>query len=289
MFTKDKLKLLAVDTFYDVIGSIFYALGIYTFALNASFAPGGVSGLSLIVNHLFGFPVGITSLALNIPIVIVSYKVLGKFFLFKSLKTMVINTFFIDIVFPHLPVYTGNPFIASIFTGVSVGAGLALIYMRGSSTGGVDFLTLSIKKKFPHFTMGQLTLVVDGVVICLGGIVYGNVDALLYGIIATFASTQIMDSIMYGAGSGKLVIIISDYGMEIAKAIDKAVDRGSTLINAVGTYSGEKRDMLLCACSKNEVFKVRAAAHSVDDKALVVITESNEVFGEGFKDLDYEK
>lgn len=133
------LKTFAVDTVYDVVGSILFAIGVYTFAKSADFAPGGVSGLALICNYLWDLPIGTMTLIINIPIIIISYKVVGRKFLLKSFKTMVISTLFLDLVFPLTPLYTGNSFLAAIFSGVFMGAGLALIYMRGSSTGGCCF------------------------------------------------------------------------------------------------------------------------------------------------------
>ena len=276
------VKNFAIDTAYDIAGSILFAIGIYTFAKSADFAPGGVSGLALIFNHLFDVPIGTMTLVLNIPIVLISFKLLGKRFFLKSLKTMIISTFFLDVVFPRLPLYVGNSFSAAIFTGVFVGAGLALIYMRGSSTGGSDFLIISIKKLVPHLSIGQITLFTDAVVIILGGLVFKNIDAMLYGAISTFAASAIIDNIMYGAGSGKLAIIITTDGMATAARISEETERGATLVRAIGPYSGTERHLLLCACSKSEIFKVRNAAHSVDASAFVMITEASEVFGEGF-------
>ena len=183
------LKTFAVDTVYDVVGSILFAIGVYTFAKSADFAPGGVSGLALICNYLWDLPIGTMTLIINIPIIIISYKGVGRKFLLKSFKTMVISTLFLDLVFPLTPLYTGNSFLAAIFSGVFMGAGLALIYMRGSSTGGTDFLIVTIKKLKPHFSMGQVTLMTDLVVIVLGGFVFGNIDAVLYGVISTYAAS----------------------------------------------------------------------------------------------------
>ena len=195
------LKTFAVDTVYDVVGSILFAIGVYTFAKSADFAPGGVSGLALICNYLWDLPIGTMTLIINIPIIIISYKVVGRKFLLKSFKTMVISTLFLDLVFPLTPLYTGNSFLAAIFSGVFMGAGLALIYMRGSSTGGTDFLIVTIKKLKPHFSMG-VTLMTDVVVIVLGGL-FGNIDAVLYGVISTYAASVIIDKIIYGAAAAK--------------------------------------------------------------------------------------
>lgn len=278
-----KVKDFMMDLPYDVVGSILYALGVYTFAKSSNFAPGGVSGLALIFNYLWGLPIGTMSLVFNIPIVIISYKVLGKWFLLKSLKTMAISTLFLDVVFPLFPMYMGNPFLAAVFSGVAMGAGLALIYMRGSSTGGTDFLIVAAKKLFPHFSMGQITMLADGVIIVLGWPVYGNMDSVLYGVVSAFAASVVVDKIMYGAGAGKLAIIITTQGKSIAQRIDEVVGRGSTLIGATGAYSEAERDLVLCACSKSEIYKVQSAAHEIDPDAFVMVTEANEVFGEGFK------
>ncbi|MBD5095144.1 MAG: YitT family protein [Subdoligranulum sp.] len=277
-----RLRALAADLVYDALGSILFALGVYTFAKSADFAPGGVTGLALLLNHLWRWPIGTTTLALNIPIILLSYRVVGRKFLFKSFRTMVISTFFLDLVFPHTPAYTGSPLLAAVFSGVFMGAGLALVYMRGSSTGGTDFLIFTVKKLRPHFSMGQVTLLIDLSVILLGGIFFRNIDALLYGAICTYAQSLVIDKVMYGAGSGKLAIIITKDGPAAARAIDAETSRGATLVRAIGAYSGAERHLVLCACSKSEIFKVRNAVHSIDESAFVMITEASEVFGEGF-------
>lgn len=275
-------KIFAVDTLYYVAGSILYALGLYTFALNASFAPGGISGVAIILHKYTTMPIGILALLLNIPLIIICAKILGLSFIFKSLWAMIISTFFIDYVFPLFPTYKGDHLLAAMFTGILLGAGHAIIYMRGSSTGGSDFIIMAIKKKRPHFSVGQISLAIDAFVIIAGGIVFGNIDAVLFGIISSFAATVTMDNVLYGAGSGKLAIIITDFGQEIANAISNEVDRGSTLLKATGTFTGEEREMLLCACSKSQLYKVRTTAHSIDPTAMIMISEASEVFGEGF-------
>lgn len=282
MLHQSKLRVFVVDTLYSVAGSILYAMALITFAQNAQFAPGGISGLSLIVNRFTGWPIGLVSVALNIPIVLVCLRVIGTRFLVKSLWTILINTIFLDYIFPLVPVYTGNRLLASMFTGVLMGAGLALIYMRGSSTGGADFLIMTVKKLRPSFSVGQISLAIDALIIVAGGFAFKDVDSVLYGIVSAFALTFTMDNVLYGAGSSKLAIIITNQGQRIAEAISNETGRGSTLVRAVGTYTGKEREMLYCACGKNEIYKVRTAARAVDPDALVMITEANEVVGEGF-------
>lgn len=271
------------DILYDISGSILYAAGIYTFAGNAGFAPGGVSGLALIMDHLWGFPVGTMTLLLNIPLVIISYRAVGRQLLIKSAVTMVISSLFLDVIFPMFPVYSGDRLIASVCSGAFLGAGMALFYLRGSSSGGIDFLALTIKKKRPHMTIGVITMLIDLVVILLGWPVFGDVDAVLYGVLATFVSTVVIDKILYGAGAGTLAIIITEKGEETAERISERAGRGVTSLRAVGAYTRTDREVLLCACSKAEAYLVKSAVQEADDKAFFMFTETSEVFGEGFK------
>ena len=278
------IKQIALDLIYDIAGSILYAAGIYTFAGNGGFAPGGVSGLALIMNHLWALPVGTVTLLLNIPLIAISYRTVGKRLLIKSGVTMVISTIFLDVVFPLFPAYSGNRMMAALFSGVFLGAGMALFYIRGSSSGGIDFLALTIKKKKPHITIGIITMLIDLAVILLGVPVFGDIDSVLYGVLATFVATAVIDKILYGIGAGTLAVIVTGKGKETAKRIAAAVDRGVTSLNAVGAYTGQERDVLLCACSKAEAYMIRAAVREADKEAFIMFTETSEVFGEGFKD-----
>ena len=277
------MKELATDLFFEVSGSVLFGIGVYTFALKGEFAPGGLSGLALIVNALWGLPVGAVTLALNVPIVLLTFRTLGRRFFLKSLRTMLISNIFIDLVLPLFPVYQGSRLLAAGFSGVLMGAGLSLVYMRGSSTGGADFLIHAAKRKAPHISFGSISLMLDGVIILLGVPAFGDIDSALYGMVSAFALTIVMDKIMYGAGSGKLVLVITTRAGAVAKAIDRAVERGSTLVDVTGAYSGAARQMVMCACSNNEVFKVRQAAYREDRGALVMVCEASEVFGEGFR------
>lgn len=278
-----RTKELSIDLLFELIGSILFGLGVYTFAYHAEFAPGGISGVALILNHMIPvLPIGFLTMLLNVPIILCTFRTLGRDFFIRSLRTMLISNLIIDLVLPRLPAYTGSRLLAALFSGIFMGAGLALIYMRGSSTGGADFVIHAAKRKMPHVSFGQISLVMDAVIILMGVPVFGDIDSALYGMINAFSLTIVMDKILYGAGSGKLALIITDYGPEISKAIDRTVERGSTLVDVVGSYSGQHKFMVMCACSNNEICKVRSAAHEVDHRAMVMVCEANEVFGEGF-------
>ena len=197
---------------------------------------------------------------------------------------MVISAFFMDIIFPMFPSYTGNPLLAAIFTGALSGAGLALIYMRNSSTGGTDFLILSVRKKAPHLSIGQITLAIDGCVILLGGIVFGSIDAVLLGIITTVVTSTVVDKIMSGFEAGKMAMVITNHGTSIAEVIGRDIGRGVTIMDVTGAFSGESRQMLMCACSKSQVYNLRRIVSKIDPTAMIMICPFDEAFGLGFKD-----
>ena len=241
-----------------------------------------MSGLALIMNYLWHLPIGLTTLVLNLPLILLSYKIVGKEFLLKSFKTICISTFFPDVIFPHFPVYTGSRLMAALFSGIFLGIALALFYMRGSSSGGTDFLTMSVKVLRPHLSIGMITMLIDLVIIFLGWPAFGTIDAVLYGLTATILTSLVIDKIMYGMGSGTLLIIITDKGEEVAARISDVIDRGSTEIKARGSYTQDNKDVLLCACSKSQAYMVRRLAHEVDKNVFIMVTETNEVYGEGF-------
>ena len=277
-----KTGRIAADILYDIAGSILYAAGIWTFAKNADFAPGGISGLSLILNHIWGFPLGLTTLLLNLPLAIISYKVVGKEFLLKTAVSMVISTIFLDLIFPLTPIYRGHRILAAVYSGVCLGAGMALFYMHGSSSGGIDFIAMVVKKKKPYFSLGVITMVIDIVIITLGWPAFGNVDAVLYGVASTSAAAIVVDKILYGIAAGTLAIVITEKGREAARQISEVTDRGVTILGGTGNYTGEGREVLLCACSKSEAYRVKNAALEADEGAFLMFTETSEVFGEGF-------
>ena len=279
-----KIRTLLIDQLYNIAAGLLYAVSICYFAQNADFAPGGLSGLALIGNHLWNLPIGITTLVLNVPLILLSLKFLGRSFLVKTLITMLWCTFFQDVVFTRIPGYDGNPLLAAVFSGITLGVSLALMYMRGTSSGGTDFFTMSIKMLRPHLSVGAVTGLIDLFIILLGWPVFGSVDAVLYGLITTAATSLVIDKVMYGSSSSKMLTIITTKGQEIADCIARDADRGSTMLRAMGTYTGTERQMLLCVCARPQVYTIRTAAYRIDPSCMVMISDTSEVYGEGFID-----
>jgi len=268
----------------DIIGSFFIAVGVYNFAVASGFPVAGISGIAIIFYHFFGIPIGVMTAVLNIPIIIICYKLLGKTFLLKSLKTMVISTIFMDVVAPMFPVYEGDLMLSCICMGIFSGLGYALIYLRDSSTGGADFVIMAIRVLRPHLSLGKIIIVLDfAIVLTSGVLIGGNVDKIIYGLISTYILSVVVDKVMYGMDAGKLTLIVTEHGQEVADKIDELTQRGSTLLKGVGSYSKEEKQVVMCACSSKQMHMVQKAVKEVDRAAFLVTMESNEVRGEGFK------
>ena len=283
-------KAVTNDLVHDLVGSFLYAMGVYYFASNADFAPGGITGVAMIVHHYFPvLGIGLVSLVINIPVALICYRLLGRVFFFKSVKSMLLTAIFTDYIVPLLGVYpdaAANPLLAALFAGALYGMGLALIYIPGSSTGGTDFIIMSIRKWKPHLSIGTISIAVDGVVIILGGFVFGNINAVLYGVLMTFISTTVIDKLMYGTGTRRMLLVVSDKAQEIANGIMEELSRGATLADVRGAYTGNTHQMLMVVCSKVEVFHARRIVNRIDPGAIVTLTTVDEAYGKGFLEPD---
>lgn len=279
---KKRMKKDVRQIVFEVIGSIFIAIGIYNFAVNAKFPMTGFSGISIILYRLFGINIGLSTILLNIPVALLCFKLLGKRFFYSSLRCMVISSVMIDYVAPLLPMYEGDPLLAAICTGVFAGIGYSMIYMVNSSTGGADFIIMAAKALKPHLSLGKISFVIDAVIIAMGAWIFQDVDGIIYGMIVAYILSKVMDKFMYGINAGKLTLIVTDDGKAVCDAIEESVSRGSTIIKAQGGYQQSRREVVMCACNNKEMVLVQQAVKEVDEKAFMIILESNEVHGEGF-------
>lgn len=284
MWKKDKIKSISIDLLADIVGSFLIAIGIYNFAAASEFPFSGIFGISLIFNYFFEIPIGVMALILNVPIIIVCGRLLGKNFFLKSLKTIAISTFFMDVIAPLLPIYEGDFMLAAICLGFLSGLGYALIYMRNTSTGGMDFVIMAIRAVHPHLTLGKIIIVLHFTVVLAGGILMnGDIDKIIYGLVASCILSFVVDKVMYGMDAGKLTLIVTKKGYEAAKKIDELTGRGSTLLKGIGSYSKADVNVVMCACSNKQMSRVQKAVKELDDTSFLVVMEASQVRGNGFK------
>lgn len=283
--TGSRSKTLVLDGLFFVAGALIDAVAVNVFTAPNHIAPGGITGIGTMLNYLFQTPIGMVNMLINIPIVIWAIIEIGYKLVAKSIAAIIVFSVAIDTLALVLPAYDGNPFLAAIFGGVLEGIGLALVFMRGSTTGGTDMIARLLGKHFRHLSMGKLMLAVDLVIIAASALVYQKLESALYAIIAIFVSTRIIDTILYGtdSGNGKLYFIISKKSDEIRRRILEDIDRGVTIIPIQGGYSGQDGEMLLCAVRRYEVAKINDIIHTADRDAFVIVGEAGEITGEGFR------
>ena len=281
---KKKIKNIALDFAADIVGSFLIAIGIYNFATASEFPVTGITGIAQVLYIYFGLPIGTMTTIINIPIILACVKVLGVKFVVKSLKTLLISNFFMDVVAPLLPIYEGDLMLSSICMGLFAGLGYALIFMRDSSTGGVDFISLTIRALKPHISLGRIIVIVDCALLLVCGILLGgNVDKIIYGLIATYIVSVVVDKVMYGLDAGKVTLIVTEKGYEVAEKIHELTERGATLLKAVGSHTKTDKEVVMCACSYKQMHMVQKAVKEVDSSAFLVMMEANQVRGEGFR------
>lgn len=283
-----KWKSLLIDFVFIVAGSTCYAVAIGMFSAPNDIAPGGLTGVATLLHYLFEWmPIGTTTILMNVPLIITAWFVLSKHMVIRTLCGIVVSSVLTDALTPYIGdlflVSEGrNPLLVCIFGGALLGLGVGLIMRRGGTTGGSEVISRLFEKKYPHMSVGTLILCVDAVVITLSAVVYGRVEQALYAVVFVFVGSQIIDRVVYGGRSGKMIIIMSKKQPEITQAIMTKVNRGVTLLKAQGGYSGQDQNTMLVAVRKDEVFRLRKTVFDIDPDAFLMILTTDEVRGLGF-------
>ncbi len=265
--------------------SFIYALGLYSFTVPAQIAPGGVSGLFTAVNYLTGFPIGLATILINIPLLAAGFFVIGKGFIVKSIYATVLSSVALDYIYPLLmvPVYHGDRMLASLFGGVLIGAGIGLLYARGGSSGGTDIVCRLIKRRFPFIRIGMISLSIDFVIVVFSTFVFKEIESALYAIVSMYVLSIMIDRIVNGVSEGSFVFVITKKQKEVAKRILTDCDRGCTILSAEGGYSSEDVGVIVCALRNNERYKLEDVTKEEDPNAFIVVTSATEVLGNGFE------
>lgn len=281
---KNKVQNIMLDLLADIVGSFLIAIGIYNFATASEFPVTGISGIAQVLYLYFDLPIGMMTVLINIPIILVCLRVLGIKFVLKSVKTLLISGVFMDVIAPLFPIYKGDLMLSCICMGLIAGLGYALIFSRDSSTGGMDFVSLTIRALKPHISLGKVITVVDcSVLLVCGFLMGGNVDKIIYGLIGTCIVSAVVDKVMYGMDAAKITLIVTDKGYDVADKIYELTGRGATLLKGEGSYTKTDKQVVMSACSHKQMHMVQKAVKEVDSRAFLVIAEANQVRGEGFK------
>ena len=275
------------DVFLWITGSVLFALSVNSFTVPLGFVQGGLTGVALMANRLFGFGVGTSILVLNIPLLFASRSIAGKGFTMRTFAATLVSSAVIDLSALFVPEYGGDKFLGAVFAGILSGVGLGLICLGNASTGGSDLAGILISKRKKGFSVGKLIFALDALVCLAGMFVYGNIESGMYGLVLTYVCGKLMDAVLDGAGAsgGRVFFVITDNPHAVCTEIQKRAVRRITVIPAVGYYSKQKKSVVVCAVRKRESAKIYSVVGGADKNAFVLVCAAYDIRGFGFSGL----
>ena len=265
------------------LGCAIFALGFDLFLEPNDLNVGGMSGLAMVARKLLGFgSIGVLTAMFNVPLFLLGAKKLGKKFLFGSLAGMLLSSLFIDL-FAGIPKPGTEILLDSLYGGLFVGAGLGLVFLAGATTGGSDIAAKLLRRRFRSASLGKVMLIIDLAIITLTGIVFQDLSKTLYSALPLAVSSLVMDQLLYGLDHSTVALIISERYEQVSKAIEIRLDRGATVLDGSGSYTGKPRPVLMSAVRQRELPEVKAIVREIDPDAFVILLPAHQVLGEGFR------
>jgi len=284
MQEKINIKRTIIEIGGTVLGALIMAVGVSLFLLPNQLSSGGVSGIATITYYLFHMPMGTMILLINIPLFLLSFYKIGKSFFFKSLIGTISLSVFIDLLDKIEPL-TQDRFLACVYGGIIIGLGTAILLKVHSSTGGSDLISYVARKYNPTIRTSNIIIIIDIIIVTLNMILFKEIEIGLYSAIAIYLMGKIIDIVFEGVYFTKLILIVSDKTEEIAKEIEEKIQRGATGLYGKGMYTNQEKLVLMCAASRRDVARVKMIARKIDPKSFIIITNSREVVGLGFKKM----
>ena len=266
------------------VGAVIYAVGFQFFLYPNNITSGGVVGTSMIINQLTGFPVGVMTILLKVPLFIIAWRHFGLDFLIGSLVGMGLSSVLVDVFASSELILTDDPMLAAVIGGVVKGMGLGMIYYVGGTTGGIDIVVKILRRKLASVNFGTIMLALDTIIIAVYAMVLGRYESAMYSLIAMYVTTKVVDLVLYGIDNACLCYIISNSTEEITKEIVSGpLHRGVTLLEGRGAYSGTHREVMMCVIKRQQIGQLKRLVRNVDEKAFFIVTNAKNVFGNGFE------
>jgi uncharacterized membrane-anchored protein YitT (DUF2179 family) len=286
MTERDKIRKKNIfDYLMIMAGSLIMAASLMLFLVPNKVSAGGVSGISTILYHMFNWPAGVTMLAMNIPLFILGVRIFGKKFGMKTLWGIIWISLFSDLidVVLKLPPVTEDPILATVYGGLLLGGGLGIIIKGRGTTGGSDIIARILNKYF-HFSLGMSFMIIDTIIIITMGIVFKNIDLILFCLISLAISSKVVDMIVEGLTSERAITIISDKWEVISRRIMDEVNRGVTGLDSVGMYTEKQKKTLYCVVATRQIEHIRRIVKREDPFAFVTIANVSIMQGDGFRE-----
>ena len=274
------------------VGAFIYAFGIAVFLDPNHLAPGGVSGLSIILNSLvkfgdFQIGTGVWIFVINIPLMILGLVVFKLRFLLGTVYVTALSSAIIEVIdrgfSSYIPNMSDHLLIAALAGGALVALGIGLVFRGGGSTGGFDIVVKLLRRKFRHMKTGVLYLFLDTIIIVLSAIAFHDVLVAMYAVITVFTNSTVLDLVLYGKDNAKMVYIISDCPERVSERLIKEVETGVTLLHGEGAYTGKNKKVLMCVLHDHQYPMLRDIVKQEDKHAFLIVTKATEIYGEGYK------
>lgn len=274
-----------VKCFLAIIGGALVGIGEAWVLIPLKLTTGGFNGIGMLIYYIFGVPVFVVSLLLNIPLFLISIKMLGTRYSFRTLLSMLTLSLMLNVGANWVPL-TNDLLLAAVFGSTIIGIGIAIAIKGESTTGGTDLIAKIIQSKYKHLNLGEVIFAIDCLIIAIAAFTFESIEIALYSSIAVFVMTKIIDFVLVGGKYAKAIFIISDKYEEISDYIMSDIKRGVTILEGKGAYSGNERKVIFCIANKREIPMIKEKINIVDKKAFVIITTVTEAIGSGFqKDL----
>jgi uncharacterized membrane-anchored protein YitT (DUF2179 family) len=270
-----------------IIGAFIIALGYVLFITPNKIVPGGIYGISIVLHHTFGTPVGMMALAFNIPLTIIGVRILGPKFGAKTIVGFVFTSVFMDLLtfwIGEEPLIQGDPLVSAIFGGAVIGLGVGLLFKAKATCGGTDLVSMMLGK-WTGMQLGHLMMAVDSVVVLFGAFVFSDWKIPMYSLITIFVMGNVIDTVLQGISYDKVALIISDKCTLIGSKIINDLHRGGTFISVQGMYAGNEKTMIYIVLNRRELSALEEFIHQIDPKAFLTVIDANEILGSGFKSL----
>lgn len=282
------LKRRVWDYMVITLASFIYAMAVSFFLDPNSLAPGGVTGIAIIMNRIIGLETGTWMLIINIPILAVGTWKFGWRFILSTMYCTALTSLFTNWLTPYGPV-TVDPLLAALVGGALIAVALGLVFKAGATTGGTDIIIKLLRLRFPHLKTGSLFLITDAMIVAGSAFVFKNIDVALYAGLVVLVNSLLLDMVLYGRDGAKMFFIISDCPERIVERILEELDIGATYISGSGAYSGKEKKVIMCVVKKQLSPKAEEVVRQEDPRAFLIITSATEIFGEGYKSIFSEK
>lgn len=269
-------------------GAAVYSAGIGLFLDPNQLAPGGVSGLAIILSYLTKIRTGTWFFLFNIPLVAIAFFKFGFKFIMSTFYAVAVISWFTNL-FSVIGAVTVNPLLAALAGSTLVAVGMGIIFKAGATTGGSDIIVKLLRNKFRHLKTGNIFLMTDALIVTLSGLVFGDLDKALYAGIAVIVNAVVLDVVLYGRDEAKMVFVISDHSGSIAGAVLQELEVGVTFLHGEGAYTGTKKDVILCVLKKQQYPELEEIVKRTDPAAFLIVSSAGEIYGEGYKDIYSEK